>query len=703
MKKFKALFALIACLIAMPSFADEGMWLLPLLEKMNIKTMQEMGCKLSAEDIYSINKTSLKDAVISFGGGCTGEVVSNQGLILTNYHCGYGNIQRLSSVEHDYITDGFWAMNLAQELPCEGLSVTFLESMTDVTDQIVNAGKNADKVREKLISNAKAKDKYLDARITTMYGGNAYYLLVTKRYTDVRFVGAAPYAVSKLGHETDNWTWPRHQCDFAMFRIYADKNNNPAPYSPDNVPYTPKKSFTISMKGVQDGDFAMVIGYPGSTNRFMTTSELVETRDIQNAITIQCRGIRQEILREDMNADPKVNIQYASKYASSSNAWKKYIGMNQTFAKLNVEQRRGESEKEFTKWVNEDNTRKEKFGKALEKIRTAVEARSAARKVNTYLNETLGRIEISSQANTIYNLAVNPRGGNFTEAVKTRSDSFYKDYNMPTDVKVAKRLISLYKENVPTKLPSFYATIDSQFGGSIDAFVEDLFDKSIFTSQEKLLAALEGKDAAAAAQLIAQDPAYLLSASYRPISQEMQQQISAVSAQFSEGKKEYIAGTLAMRPGEAIYPDANSTMRLTYGQIKPYEPRDGVIYKSYTTLTGYMEKEDPTSWEFQVSQFLKDLYNNKDYGKYARPDGELQTCFISTCDITGGNSGSPAINGEGQLVGIAFDGNWEAMSGDIIFEPDYQRTICVDIRFVLFAIDKIGNASYLFNEMNIVE
>ena len=709
--KRRLLIAIAALLAVIPASADEGMWLLPLLEKMNIKTMQQMGCQLSAEDIYSINHSSIKDAIVHFGGGCTAEMISAEGLLVTNHHCGYGSIQKLSSVEHDYLTNGYWAMNRNEELPAEGLTVTFLESFTDVTKTIEKAlSKVAEADRDSvmkavnasLVSNAVGSDKYLRAYVSSLYGGNAYYLIVEKIYKDVRFVGAPPSSIGKFGADTDNWIWPRHTCDFSMFRVYADKDNNPADYSPDNVPYQPKRHLTVSLAGVQPGDFNMIIGYPGRTNRFMTASELRETRDISNAISIFVRGRRQEILMEDMLADPKVKIQYASKYSSSSNGWKKWIGMNETFGKLNVEQRRADEEKAFTEWVGKKKSRNAKYGDCLQKIDDAVADRAEATRIYRYLAESIGNVEVASAAS----LAMRMKG----EARKSRLESFYKNYSAPTDRKVAKEMIRIYRDSVPSQYhPDFFKTIDEKFGGDIDAYVDDMFEHSAFVSQDKafrLLGLSEGSDKKEASELAAElmaDPAVQYSMGISKLVPGIYGKLGEKEEQFAEGKKEYIAGTLEMRKGAAIYPDANSTMRLTYGIVEPYSPRDAVQYNYYTTLKGVIEKEDPNNWEFVVPEKLKELYAAKDFGRYADANGEMHACFINNGDITGGNSGSPVLNAKGELIGLAFDGNWEAMSGDIIFEPELQRCINVDIRYVLFIMDKFGGAGYLLDEMTIAE
>lgn len=676
-----------------PAIADEGMWLLPLLKKMNIGTMQEMGLELSAEDIYSINNTSLKDAIVQFGGGCTGEIISPNGLLVTNHHCGYSSIQKLSSVEHDYLNNGYWAMNLDEELPCEGLTVTFVESMTDVTKDIEKARKTAAKkgmdadstvqaAIDRLVGKAVAENPHCDARVKSFYNNNAYYLIVTKTFKDIRFVGAPPSSIGKFGADTDNWMWPRHTGDFSMFRVYADKDNNPAEYSEDNVPFTPKRHLAISLKGIQEGDYTMIIGFPGTTNRYMAASELEMTRDINNAISIYVRGERQKIIMEDMLADPKVKIQYASKYAGSSNGWKKWIGMNESFAKLGIIERKKAEEAEFTEWVNAKQSRKEAYGKALEKINSAVAQMSGANYVYRYFMETIGQIELVQIASIA-------GAGAPQEAI----DNFFKDYSLSTDKKVAERMIEIYKDNVDT---TYWLPIFNEYG--TEELVNRMYSESCFTSPEKIAAADE--------ETVKNDIATRIVSELQTTIIPVVTQIDDVYDQYYEGKKEYTAGLLEMKNGEPIYPDANLTMRLTYGSVKSYSPRDAVLYNYYTTLDGVMEKEDPDNWEFVVPEKLKELYDAKDFGRYAMEvNGEtkMPVAFISNNDITGGNSGSPIMNSKGELIGLAFDGNWEAMSGDIIFEPELQRCINVDIRYVLFIVDKFGGAGYLLDEMTIVE
>mgnify|MGYP003542534695 FL=1 len=698
------------------TFADEGMWLLPLLEKMNGKAMKEMGCELTPKQIYDINNTSLKDAIVQFGGGCTGEIVSSEGLLLTNHHCGYSNIQKLSSVEHDYLKDGYWAMNRNEELPCEGLTVTFLEYMQDITGILEKAEKKARKqfkdddekvlevISEKidaLVKEAEANNPHCNVEVQSFYNDNVYYLIVYKVYTDVRFVGAPPSSIGKFGADTDNWMWPRHTGDFSMFRVYADKDNNPADYSPENVPLKAKNHLKISLAGVQEGDYTMIMGYPGRTTRFQTSPEL-KSQIEQNDIRIAARTIRQDVMLEDMLADPKVKIQYASKYSGSSNGWKKWQGMKLAFDKLDIIGRAEQEEAAFTEWVNASKKRKEKYGTALQDLANGIEAGRDANNAFTKAFETVYKIELTNFALTLNMLANRGiRSGQDTiEALKSAYEAIagqYGDYSASTDRKVAKALLKHYRDiaepaNYLKNLPEDFADMN------IDSFVDGLFNESVFTSAESLKAAIDEKG-----MDVLNDPAVKVGMSiYNECLQA--QMLTMKSAQdLGKARQVYTAGLLEWKKGEPSYPDANFTMRYTYGKVGGYSPKDAVVYKHYTTLDGVMEKEDPDNWEFVVPEKLKELWKNKDYGQYGTAEGEMVTCFLSNNDITGGNSGSPIMNARGELIGLAFDGNWESMSSDVMFEPDLQRCINVDIRYVLFIVDKFGGAGWLIDEMDIVK
>jgi len=709
-KKTGLIFLSVLILSVNSLLADEGMWMLPLIQKLNSKEMSEIGFKISAKDIYDINKSSLKDAILQFGGGCTAEIISKDGLVLTNHHCGYGAIQKLSAVDHDYLQTGFWAKNREEELPAKGLTVTFLDRFEDVTKEVTEAMATATDliakeevlktISDQLSTKAVGENKYLKGRVVSYFGGNQYYLITTKTYNDIRFVGAPPSSIGKFGADTDNWMWPRHTGDFSMFRIYAGKDNNPAEFSMDNVPYQPKKFLTISLKGMKQNDPAMILGYPGRTNRFMTSYEVKETSEITNAVSILVRGIRQNILMTDMVADPKVRLMYASKYAGSSNGWKKSIGMNETFEKLKVYERRASEEKAFTEWVTADPERVEKYGNALANVKSAIEARAKLQFTLKYYMEALGSIELTSAAMRFSPKPddENKEGRGGRSNYSSNPSEFYKDYNVATDKKVAKAMIALFKEKVPaTDLPDFYKTIDSDYQGNIDAYIEAMFSQSVFASEEKLTTALAGDKKA-----METDPAFVAGKNISDAMAKYTKDIEQYRTLYAQSQKQYIAGTLEMNEGKAMYPDANFTMRLTYGEVLNYSPKDGLIYDFVTTLDGVMQKEDPKNWEFVVPAKLKELYNAKDFGPYALKDGRMPVAFLTNNDITGGNSGSPVMNRKGELIGTAFDGNWESMSGDIIFEPSLQRCINVDIRYTLFIMDKFGGAGYLLNEMKIV-
>ena len=696
------------------ALADEGMWMLPLLQKMNGKQMKELGCQLTPKEIYNINN-SLKDAIVQFGGGCTGEIISGEGLLVTNHHCGYGSIQKLSSVEHDYLKDGYWAMNRGEELPCEGLTVTFLKYMEDVTADLAKARKKAEKefagqekadeliakaVTEKteaLIEKAEKENPNCRVLVENFYNQNVQYLIVYKIYKDIRFVGAPPSSIGKFGADTDNWMWPRHTGDFSMFRVYADRNGEPAEYSADNVPLQTKDHLKISVAGIDEGDYTMIMGYPGRTTRFQTSPEL-KNQIATNDIRIAARKVRQSVMLEDMLADPKIKIQYASKYSGSTNGWKKWQGMKLAFDKLDIIGRAEQEEADFMAWVNADKKglRQKKYSNALKDLETAAATGFEENCIYTYVNESLAKIELinaAAQAAAYYANAV--KEGLDKEAAWKAAcagmNDFYKDYSESTDRKVSKAMIRFYRDNVESK---WYPEIENFADMDIDSYVEGIFDASVFTSPEKL--------AAADPENIANDPATVLLGTIRSSLAKVIPAVIAGSQAAADARKTYTAGLLEWKDGEPSYPDANFTMRLTYGTVKGYSPKDAVTYRHYTTLDGVMEKEDPDNWEFVVPEKLKTLWKNKDFGQYAMENGKMPVAFLSNNDITGGNSGSPVLNAKGELIGLAFDGNWESMSSDVMFEPALQRCINVDIRYVLFIVEKFGGAKWLVDEMDIV-
>jgi hypothetical protein len=705
MKKVLSLFLAVSMLATMAR-ADEGMWLLTMLNK-NYQQMKAAGFKLTAEDIYSLNKPSLKDAIVQFGGGCTAEIISNEGLLLTNHHCGYGSIQALSSVEHDYLKDGFWAYSKEEELPAKGLSVTFLVKIEDVTAKTLDGVTAAmtEKEREtkikenadKISAEAKKGNNYT-ATVRNFFGGNFYYLMLFENYNDVRLVGTPPSSIGKFGADTDNWMWPRHTGDFSMFRIYMGKDGKPAEYSKDNVPLKPKRFLSVSTKGVNVGDYSMVMGFPGRTNRYIPSYGVDEIYAVTNPIRVAIRGAKQDIWWKDMMASDKVRIQYSSKYAGSSNYWKYSIGQNQGLKRLKVIENKQKLEAEFSAWVNADPARKEKYGNVLDMMKKAYEGRRPYTTALNYITESLvGGAEIFTFGYIIANM--NPmmmRGADPKSYIR----NFYKNYNLPTDKKVVAEMLKQCFWNVSSEYrPSFYEEFAQKYKGDFDAYTDYLFSNTMFTDSSAVLAYIASPDP----KKLENDPVFKAAKSIFAKRIELAGKEDQYSADIQKGLRLYIAGTLEKNPNKTFAPDANSTMRVTYGKVGNYKPKDAVTYDYYTTLDGVMDKEDSTNYEFVVPKKLKELYAKKDFGGYTNAKGEMVVCFTTNNDITGGNSGSPVMNAKGELIGAAFDGNWEAMSGDIAFETNYQKCIVVDIRYVLFIIDKYAGAKNLIKEMNIVK
>ena len=692
-----------ALMVGFSAMADEGMWMLPLLQKLNADAMKDLGCRLTPDQIYSVNHSSLKDAIVIFGGGCTGEMISDKGLLVTNHHCGYSSIQQLSSDEHNYLEDGFWAMNSSEEIPAPGLTVTFLVNMSDVTEAIEGAKSEEERkaVKEALVKAAEEQNPNCTAEVTSFYNNNVHYVIVYKVFKDIRFVGAPPASIGKFGGETDNWMWPRHTGDFSMFRVYAGKDNEPAEYSEDNVPYVPKQSLKISLKGINEGDYTMIMGYPGRTQRYQTEAQLNHMLAL-NDIAIEARTLRQDIMWKWMEKDPSIRLKYANKYASSANGWKKWIGEKKAFKDLNIIGKEHDKEARFQKWVDRNKKRSELYGTAIADIADAVKANEQADFDVKLLSETIFRTEL-------VNLSSAYLGGR-NRSLKSGADSLtaeaagfealkavFEDYYAPLDKEVTAAMLKLYREKArPENYPDFgedFAALD------IDKYVDGLFGTTIFTSYDKAKEAIE-KDGKKATL---NDPANKFATALVNVFAKLRgEQDQEAKAKIKAASKAYTAGLMEWNKGKAMYPDANFTMRLTYGTVKSYSPKDAVNYRYYSTIYGVMEKEDPDNYEFNVPEKLKQLYVKRDYGRYAMADGNLPCCFLTTNDITGGNSGSPVLNADGELIGLAFDGNWESMSSDVMFEPDLQRCICVDIRYVLFLVDKFGGAGYLTKEMNIV-
>ena len=713
--------ALALCLIAffaLSARADEGMWLLQLMKQQNsIDLMKKQGLKLEADDLYNPNGVSLKDAVGIFGGGCTGEIISPEGLILTNHHCGYGAIQQHSSVEHDYLTDGFWAMTREQELPTPGLKFRFVHRIVDITDLVneqIKAGKVSETdamtngylrhIAQEQLEKSDLKGKPgITAQALPFYAGNKFYLFYYKVYNDVRMVAAPPSSVGKFGGETDNWMWPRHTGDFSMFRIYADANGEPADYSPNNVPLKTPKFLPISLKGVEENDYAMVMGFPGSTSRYLTQSEVKQRMEADNQSKIDMRTIYLNVLREWMAKSDKIRIQYASKFAGSSNYWKNSIGMNKAIIDNDVLGSKAEIERRYAEWAKG----KPEYEGVVEKIDAIVEQQKEARRQSMYLVEALlSPINLSSrEAGKTLIKALQEKNDSLLEAGKKALEKEFnhihnKDYDHEVERAVAKAMLPAVTQYVDAaNLPAFYQTIEKKFKGDYNAYVDNWFNNSILATRENLDKFLKKPSL----KVLENDPAVSFQDDVFKALMAIQSGVMESGKDLPLLHKAYIRGLNEMKQPVPSYPDANFTIRLTYGNVKPYNPKDGVHYKFFTTTDGILEKENPEDAEFVVPAKLKELILKKDFGRYAMADGTMPVCFLTTNDITGGNSGSPVINGEGQLIGAAFDGNWESLSGDINFDNELQRCIVVDIRYVLFILDKLGNCQHLINEMNIVE
>jgi hypothetical protein len=702
--------------ISKKSRADEGMWLPLLIERLNYADMQKIGLKLSTEEIYSVNKSSLKDAIVQLGNGCTGEIISDQGLILTNHHCGYGKIQAHSTVEHDYLTDGFWAKSFKEELPNPGFFVKFLVRIEDVTSKVlvdVKEGMNEEeraKIIKENIGKLKASTEegtHYDAVIKPFFSGNEYYMFVMETYNDVRLVGAPPSAIGKFGGETDNWMWPRHTGDFSLFRVYSSPDGKPADYSPDNIPLKPKHFLPISIQGVQNDDFAMILGYPGSTDRYLSSYGVEFNLNHVYPTRIKVRRKKLDIIGADMKSDDAIRIKYASKYARISNYWKNFIGMSRGLKKLNVADKKRATENRMNQWINEYESRKEKYGTVLKDIEGAYAEMAKYAMERYYYYEGVGRgIEVFQLANYAQYLETYLKSDKADEKkienLKTRilkaSKGFYKDYNPETDHKLFVALLEMYQQNVPAEQQAdLFIDLAKKYKNDFSKMQKKLFAKSVLADSATFHAFVKNPDV----KKLEKDMLYQLALAINKKHEELNKLYQQASSKLQKANRLYIDALRKMDKDKSFYPDANFTMRLSYGQVKNYSPADGVIYKHYTTLDGIIEKEDPSNDEFIVPKKLKEIWQDKNYGPYAK-GGHMNVAILTNNDITGGNSGSPVINGKGELIGLAFDGNWEAMSGDIAFEPELQRTISVDIRYVLLIMDKYANAQNLISELKIV-
>lgn len=710
---------LAACSLA--GYADEGMWMLTDLKKQNAAVMQDLGLDISIDKVYCPDSISLKDAVVHFGGGCTGEVISAEGLVLTNHHCGYQYIQQHSAVEHDYLTDGFWAMSREQELPCEGLTITFIDRILDVTDYVQEQLKKDEDpeglnylspsylstVAKRFAKKENIKtDDFTVLELKPFYGANKYYLFVKTVYKDIRMVGAPPSSIGKFGADTDNWMWPRHCGDFSIFRIYASKDGKPANFAADNVPLKVKKHLAINMNGIKEGDFTFVMGFPGRNWRYMISDEVEERMQTTNFMRDTVRGVRLRVLGEEMAKDAKTRIQYAAKYASSANYWKNAIGMNEGLVSLKVLDRKKDEQKRLLAFG--DETGNESYRQAYESIKQIVAKRHDAVYHQQAIYEALMLgTEFSKIPDTdklLEALEKNDKKGikaAITALQEQGKKFFNKDYSTVVDRKVSKQLLALYAQLIPAgQRISIFKVIDGQFAGSTDAFVDACFDRSIFRSSKALAAFLQNPSADKLKKDLMVQYAKSVKEGYKATDEAMKAETNA----YNRAHKTWVAGMLVLKQkeGKAIYPDANSTLRLTYGKIGSYEPADGKEYLYYTTLKGVMEKEDPENPEFVISPKLKELYEKKDFGPYAMADGRMPVCFVTATDNTGGNSGSPVFNSKGELIGVGFDRNYEGLTGDIAYNPQLQRAACVDIRYVLFVIDKYAGAKHLIDELTIV-
>jgi len=664
-----------------------------------------------------VNNASLKDAIVIFGRGCTGEMISGEGLLLTNHHCGYGNIQSLSSTENDYLTDGFWAMTRKDELSAPGLTASFLVRMEDVTAQILDEVKDITDEEERRkevsrlmdqIAKDATEDTHYQGSVREFYAGNEYYLFIYEVFPDVRLVGAPPSSIGKFGADTDNWMWPRHTGDFAIFRVYMGPDGKPAPYAEENVPYKPKHFLPISIAGVEEGDFTMILGYPGGTDRYLTSWGIDLNIKSTYPTRVDIRKKKMDIIMEDMQADPAVRIQYASKYARISNYWKNFMGMREALLRLKVGDSKRELEARLQAWILADPARKAVYGEMLremEEVYQAMEGYNVKR--NAYIEAYRSGSELHSLAGQLTGFVNYLSSDRVTDEVtqsflgriEKHLDGIFKDLNVSTDQKLLAGMLQVYYEMVPEhQQPQMLKDIAKKYKGHFDRYAERVFRKTFFTSKEGIMAELNKLNP----KRIEKDPLYQLAIAFSESYDALSKEIAANDLKLNKNRRLFIAALREMDSDKSFYPDANFTMRLTYGTVKGYSPADAVDYHYLTTMSGIFEKEDPDNWEFVVSDKLKELYNSKDFGPYRLADGRMPVNFLTDHDITGGNSGSPVINGKGELVGLAFDGNWEALSGDIHFEPNVQRTINVDMRYVLFVIEKYGNAGHLLNEMKIV-
>jgi hypothetical protein len=721
MKKLLLLSALLITTLFANAVPDEGMWIPILIEKYNIRLMQEKGFKLTAEDIYSVNRACMKDAVVSFGGGCTGELISANGLLITNHHCGRSQIQRFSTMENNYLENGFWAMSQNEEIPAPGLYVTLLKRMEDVTERMlkgVTDGMN-DEERQKVmntnsqeISREAIDGTLYTARISPFYMGNQYFLLVYETFNDVRFVGAPPAAIGNFGGETDNWVWPRHTGDFSMWRVYANKENKPASYSKDNVPYQPLYHFPISLKGVNEGDFTMVFGYPGSTSQYVPSYYIDMMKNYINPKRIAVQTAKIEIMEADMAKDPVVRLQYYAKNSGIANVWKRSIGEIQGLDRMNTIEKKQEYERRLTEWINADAGRKAKYGALLpayEKLYAALRDYSLVNGLTSEAFFSSGAEAVGFARNmmTLAGLYEKEPDEARISVIKNEltagAKGFFKNYNRETDKKIFVAVMKLYGESLdPQWQAPEYIKIKNSCKGDFQALADKLYSTTIFADEAKFVSFVAAFNKGSVAKL-QKDPIYRLSVSASNfISDNVRGELNRISTEVQKLNPLYMTAQMEFEKDKVFYPDANSTLRVAYGTVKGYYSKDAVYFRHHTTLKGIIEKDNPEIFDYDVPDKLKQLYKAKDYGRYTQ-DGEVPVCFIANNHTTGGNSGSPVLNADGHLIGINFDRAWEGVASDIDYNPDQSRNISIDIRYALFLIDKFAGAGYLLNEMTIIE
>jgi hypothetical protein len=702
------------------AFAEEGMWIPMLLEQLNMKRMQDLGLKLSAEDIYSVNHSSLKDAIVQFGSGCTAEIVSAQGLILTNHHCGLGAIQRQSSLQHDYLTNGFWANSLSEELSCQGVTVTLLVRMEDVTEKVLegvdltmNQLQRAQLIKQNIEKAEKAavQGTHFEARIRPFYYGNQYYMFVNEVFKDVRLVGAPPTSIGKFGGDTDNWMWPRHTGDFSVFRIYANKNNDPADFALENVPYKPKYFLPVSLKGYQQGDFTFVFGYPGNTREYLTSYGVDITANHENPLRISIRKKRLDLINSAMNESPLVRIQYTSKANGIANYWKKMIGESRGIRRVDGVSGKKNFELQFQTWADSAPERKAKYGGLLNSFKLAYQDYLPVDLSAIYITEAAQGIELvrfvagfRELVKISRNKEVKPAG---IEKVKSglikSSRDFFKNYNASIDQNVMVAMLGEIKNGMDKRyLPAIFEEIVASGENNYSAYAGNLFSETLFADSNRIIPFLDAYKVSQVKKL-EKDPAYLLMKSiYDRNDKEIQPVVAAFTSRIDSLQRIYISALMEMQKNRKFYPDANSTLRLAYGKVDDYEPADAVHYNYFTTLAGVLQKEDSTIFDYRVDSRLKKLYLHQDYGRYADKDGSMHVAFTASNHTSGGNSGSPVLNANGELIGINFDRNWEGTLSDLVYDPSQCRNISLDIRYCLFVIDKVAGAGRLINEMKII-